>query len=152
MPERRCCEKRWFAIPGAAEVRLNLVANLLQEERAAEALALFESAPLPSDPRMAQHWQAQRVLALIQSGRPAEARDILEKIPGGRPGTEASSELAPAAAMAPNAASARGARRGESQGPGGPDGKPAKRRCNGDRARHHGPFRPRKILVKSGRP
>lgn len=95
MPERRCCEKRWFAIPGAAEVRLNLVANLLQEERAAEALALLESAPLPSDPRMAQHWQAQRVLALIQSGRPAEARDILEKIPGGRPGTEASSELAP---------------------------------------------------------
>jgi tetratricopeptide (TPR) repeat protein len=81
--------------PGAAEVRLNLAANLLQEERAVEALALLEAVPLPSEPRMAQYWQAQRVLALIQSGRLAEARHILEAIPGGRLGTEPSSELAP---------------------------------------------------------
>jgi tetratricopeptide (TPR) repeat protein len=65
--------------PGAGEARLNLAADLLQEERAAEALALLDAAPTPAEPRLNRHWRAQRALALLQSGRPAEARPILEK-------------------------------------------------------------------------
>jgi tetratricopeptide (TPR) repeat protein len=64
--------------PDAAEARLNLAADLLQEERAAEALALLDAAPVPAEPRLNRHWQAQRALALLQSGRPTEARPILE--------------------------------------------------------------------------
>jgi hypothetical protein len=64
--------------PGAAEARLNLAADLLQEERAAGALALLDAAPAPAEPRLNRHWRAQRALALLQSGRPAEARPILE--------------------------------------------------------------------------
>jgi tetratricopeptide (TPR) repeat protein len=64
--------------PDAAEARLNLAADLLQEERAAEALALLDAAPAPTEPRLNRHWRAQRALALLQSGRPAEARPILE--------------------------------------------------------------------------
>jgi tetratricopeptide (TPR) repeat protein len=65
--------------PGAAEARVNLAAQLLQEERTAEALAWLD-APLPPEPRLRQHWQLQHALALLQIDRPAEARVLLDTI------------------------------------------------------------------------
>ena len=61
--------------PEAAEVRVNHAAALLSEERPREALALLDAKPVPADPRLAQHWQMQRSLALLQVGRGAEASD-----------------------------------------------------------------------------
>ena len=66
--------------PDAAEVRLNHAAALLSEERAAEALAVLDARPVPADPGLARHWQMQRMLALLQVGRPAEARDLIAAI------------------------------------------------------------------------
>jgi tetratricopeptide (TPR) repeat protein len=66
--------------PGGAEVRLNLVADLLQEERATEALSLLDAVSQPAEPRLSNHWKAQRALALLQLGRPAEARQMLDAI------------------------------------------------------------------------
>jgi len=40
--------------------RLNLVADLLQEERAADALALLDAVAPPADPAIARHWHLQR--------------------------------------------------------------------------------------------
>ena len=74
--------------PAGGEVRLNLVADLLQEERATEALSLLEAVARPAEPRLSNHWQAQRALALLQLNRPAEARRMLDAI-------SASDELAP---------------------------------------------------------
>jgi len=66
------------AEPDNAAARLNLAADWLQEERAAEALALLDAAPaLPDDPPARRHWYLQRSLALLQLGRPAEARSDL---------------------------------------------------------------------------
>ncbi len=62
--------------PGAAPARINQAANLLQEDRAEEALALLPGPP-PTDPRTRQHWQLQQILALIVLKRLAEARDML---------------------------------------------------------------------------
>ena len=73
----------------AAEARLNLAADLLQEERAAEALDLLDAATIPAEPRLNRHWRAQRALAPLQSGWAAEARPILETF------GEAPPELAP---------------------------------------------------------
>jgi Tfp pilus assembly protein PilF len=42
--------------PGNAGARLNLVADLLQSERAAEALALLDAASPPEDVRAQRHW------------------------------------------------------------------------------------------------
>jgi tetratricopeptide (TPR) repeat protein len=64
--------------PGAAGPRLNLAADLLQEERAVEALALLEGGEPPSDPVALRHWRLQQALALLQLGRAAEARGVLE--------------------------------------------------------------------------
>jgi tetratricopeptide (TPR) repeat protein len=71
--------RRSIAIaPDNAGARLNLAADLLQEERAAEALALLDAAPgLPAEPGALRHWHLQRSLALLQLGRPAEARAAL---------------------------------------------------------------------------
>ena len=66
--------------PAAAEARLNLVALLLQEERAAEALALLDEQPLPADAHLTRHWQMQRSLALLQLGRADEARAAIATI------------------------------------------------------------------------
>jgi tetratricopeptide (TPR) repeat protein len=66
--------------PEAAEVRINQAAALMSEERPAEALALLDAKPVPADPRLAQHWQMQRSLALLQVGRAAEAREIIAAI------------------------------------------------------------------------
>ena len=64
--------------PENAGARLNLVADLLREERPAEALALLDAAPaLPGEVRTRRHWLLQQSLALLQLGRTAEARDVL---------------------------------------------------------------------------
>jgi tetratricopeptide (TPR) repeat protein len=64
--------------PGAVGARLNLVADLLQRERGAEALALLESAPaLPGDLPALRQWHLARVLAYLQLGRLAPARAAL---------------------------------------------------------------------------
>jgi tetratricopeptide (TPR) repeat protein len=64
--------------PENVGARLNLVAELLQEERSADALALLDAAPgLPEDKPTLRHWHLQRALALLQLGRPAEARSVL---------------------------------------------------------------------------
>ena len=62
-------------------VRLNLVADLLQEQRAAEALSLLEAAPSqPDEPHSLRHWHLQHSLALLQLGRPQEARAVLHAL------------------------------------------------------------------------
>ncbi len=67
--------------PENAGARLNLVAMLLQEERSADALALLDAAPaLPEDKATLRHWHLQRALALLQLGRPAEARPVLASL------------------------------------------------------------------------
>jgi Flp pilus assembly protein TadD len=66
--------------PEAAEVRVNHAAALLSEERPREALALLDAKPVPADPRLAQHWQMQRSLALLQVGRGAEASELIAAI------------------------------------------------------------------------
>jgi tetratricopeptide (TPR) repeat protein len=63
--------------PEAIGARLNLVADLLQHERGAEALALLESAALPRELPALRQWHLARILALLQLGRPAEARAAL---------------------------------------------------------------------------
>jgi tetratricopeptide (TPR) repeat protein len=65
--------------PDQAGARMNLAADLLQEGRAAEAVALLE-APVPADPAAARHWHLQRSLGLIELGRNAEARAALAAI------------------------------------------------------------------------
>jgi tetratricopeptide (TPR) repeat protein len=74
--------------PENAGARLNLLAVRLQEERSADALALLDAAPaLPADKAALRHWHLQHALALLQLGRPAEARPVLA--------TLAALELAP---------------------------------------------------------
>jgi len=64
--------------PHDAGARLNLVAERLQEERPAEALALLNAVDPPADDlRAARHWHLQRALALIALNRPADARTAL---------------------------------------------------------------------------
>jgi len=70
--------------PAAAEARLNLAVELLSEERAAEALALLEAAPpntWPPAGKLRCHWVLQQALALVQLGRHAAARDLLQAMP-----------------------------------------------------------------------
>jgi tetratricopeptide (TPR) repeat protein len=66
--------------PNHVGARLNLVADLLQEERATEAIALLDSAAAPSDPAVLRYWRLQQTLALLQLGRTAEARAILDEL------------------------------------------------------------------------
>jgi len=63
--------------PEAIGVRLNLVADLVQRERGAVALALLESAALPAELPALRQWHLARILALLQLGRPAQARAAL---------------------------------------------------------------------------
>ncbi len=61
--------------------RLNLVADLLQEERAAEALALLDEGGLRSgDPHAVRHWHLQKSLALLQLRCFEEARAVLNAL------------------------------------------------------------------------
>jgi tetratricopeptide (TPR) repeat protein len=67
--------------PGNIGARLNLAADFLQDERAADALALLNDAEPPTrDPRAARHWYLQKSLALLQLGRPAEAKAELDAL------------------------------------------------------------------------
>jgi Flp pilus assembly protein TadD len=67
--------------PEAIGARLNLVAELLHEERAREALDMLEAAPaLPDSLPALRHWHLQRALALLQLDRPAEARPVLDAL------------------------------------------------------------------------
>ena len=61
-----------------AAARLNLVGDLLQDGRAAEALDLLAEAEPPSDVHTARHWHLQRALVLVAVGRPADARGALD--------------------------------------------------------------------------
>jgi tetratricopeptide (TPR) repeat protein len=59
--------------------RLNLAADLLQDERAGDALALLDQAePPPDNLRAARHWHLQKSQALLQLGRAAEAKAVLD--------------------------------------------------------------------------
>ena len=61
--------------------RLNLVAELLQEERAAEALAVLDEGGAPgSDPRAVRHWHLQKSLALLQLRRFGEAKAVFDAL------------------------------------------------------------------------
>ena len=63
--------------PGSVEARLNLAAWLLHEEKPQEALTLLSVRP-PRDARARRHWDEHRALALIQLGRPAAARALID--------------------------------------------------------------------------
>jgi tetratricopeptide (TPR) repeat protein len=66
--------------PHDAGARLNLVAAMLQEEKAAEALALLNEVDPPAgNLPAARHWHLQRALALIVLGRPDKARTALRE-------------------------------------------------------------------------
>ena len=61
-------------------MRLNLVAELLGEERPRDALALLDDAHPPKEPGAGRHWHLQRVTALVGVGRPAEARQAMAEV------------------------------------------------------------------------
>jgi hypothetical protein len=62
--------------PEAQAARLNLAADLLQEDRAEEVLALL-SGPAPVEPSMRQHWLLQQAMAFIKLRQPDRARSVL---------------------------------------------------------------------------
>jgi Flp pilus assembly protein TadD len=74
--------------PAAGEARLNLVAGLLQEDRAVEALGLLDAAAMPEEPRLKRHWLLQQSLALLQRGRVAEAREVMTALGDVPPGLQ----------------------------------------------------------------
>ncbi|MFO1027783.1 MAG: sulfotransferase [Acetobacteraceae bacterium] len=64
--------------PHDAAARLNLVAEAMQEERPADALALLNAVDPPADnPPAARNWHLQRAQALIALGHPDMARTAL---------------------------------------------------------------------------
>jgi tetratricopeptide (TPR) repeat protein len=66
---------------GDIGARLNLAADLLQEERAADALALQDEGGTPGrDLRAVRHWHLQKSLALLQLRRFEEARAVLDAL------------------------------------------------------------------------
>jgi len=67
------------ANPNAATARINFAADLLQEDRAAEALEVLDGAS-PEEGEMRQQWALQRILALIRLGRMREAQAALEAL------------------------------------------------------------------------
>ena len=66
--------------PANVGARLNLTADLLQAERAAEAQTLLQAPSPPTEPGALRHWHLQRSLALLQLDRPAEARAVLDAL------------------------------------------------------------------------
>ena len=67
--------------PHNAGARLNLVADMLLEERAAEALAVLGGVPPPADDiRALRDWHLQHALVMLQLGQPAEARAVLDAL------------------------------------------------------------------------
>lgn len=74
--------------------RLNLVADFLQDERASDALALLDEADPPvNDLHAAQHCYLQKSLALLQLGRAAEAKAVLDTLAACGPIAPASAPL-----------------------------------------------------------
>jgi tetratricopeptide (TPR) repeat protein len=67
------------ANPNAATARINFAADLLQEDRAAEALELLDGT-VPQAGEMYQQWALQRILALIRLGRMKAALEALEAL------------------------------------------------------------------------
>jgi len=67
------------ANPQAATARINFAADLLQEDRAAEALDLLDGTA-PAAGEMRTQWALQRILALIRLGRMQEAKAALESL------------------------------------------------------------------------
>jgi len=68
--------------PHNAGARLNLAAELLHDKRAGDALDLLQAHEPPADDVVAaRHWFLQQSLALLQLGRPIDARAILDKVP-----------------------------------------------------------------------
>ncbi|HVY17006.1 MAG TPA: sulfotransferase [Rhodopila sp.] len=65
--------------PDAAAARINLAADLMRENRSAEALALLDRPP-PEDAETAQHWRLQQILALIRLNRAGEARVLTDTL------------------------------------------------------------------------
>lgn len=63
--------------PGAVGSRLNRAADLLQEERAADALEVLEDAPPPAQADQLRHWLLQKSLALLQLREVDSARMVL---------------------------------------------------------------------------
>jgi len=61
-----------------AEARVNLATARLAEEQPEAALALLDG-PSPAELRLALHWRMQRMLALMQLDRVAEARALLDE-------------------------------------------------------------------------
>lgn len=64
--------------PDCVAARINLANALLLERRPQEALALLDGSPPPG--REGKHWQAHRVLALVETGRGPQARAELAAI------------------------------------------------------------------------
>ncbi len=61
--------------------RLNLAADFLQDERAADALALLDGGEPPaSDPRALRHWYLQKSQALLRLHGAADARAVLDRL------------------------------------------------------------------------
>ncbi len=69
------------AAPDNMGARLNLAVEMLQDERAADALALLDAAPaVPLDGTTLRHWHLQRALALLQLGQSEQARSVMEAV------------------------------------------------------------------------
>lgn len=65
--------------PDAAGPRVNLAAELMQDQRWAEAVDLLDG-PVPTAPALRQAWLLQRVVGLIELGRLQDARRELEAL------------------------------------------------------------------------
>jgi tetratricopeptide (TPR) repeat protein len=67
--------------PHNVGARLNLVSELLVDERPADALALLDAAPsVPTEPSLLRYWHLRRALVMLQLRRPAEARAEAEAL------------------------------------------------------------------------
>jgi Flp pilus assembly protein TadD len=80
--------------PDDIGARLNLAAEFLQEERAAEALECLAGVEAPSDPNAYQHFVLQRALALLLLRRSGEARGALDALEARGPLRQALAPLA----------------------------------------------------------
>ncbi len=65
--------------PDAAQARVNLADVMLQDGRPAAALALLDH-PMPGSQALRQHWMLQQALCLLNLGRIAEARDLVDAL------------------------------------------------------------------------
>ena len=141
------CGRRVARAPDAVGARLNLAADLLQEERAAEALALLDGAEPPSDARgFAPLASPSRLWPCCSSAarrKRATVLDDLARWVRPRPRSRRSCTGASSCWRSPRATARAPARR-RSDGAGARRHGPGRR----SRARHHGALRSRQILVR----